>query len=168
MIKDKILCGASEKGKIVVNRCLDRGYFINTLKLERLLILMQGTMLETYQKPLFLQHIIVQPHGLIIPDVDRELILYSVEFKERFVEHISLSEQEEKVVNNIIENYGSYGIVELNEEPALKILKGLCYNAHSMNMVPRELIKKVFTDYRLSNLDEEEKKKNSFQKQIKK
>ncbi len=53
MIDRRILCQASEKGKIVVNECLDRGYDIDTLKLEKLLILMHGIMLSAYGDPFF-------------------------------------------------------------------------------------------------------------------
>lgn len=159
MANEKILCGASEKGKIVVNRCLEKGFFINTLKLQKLLILIHGSMLETYQLPFFSQRVIAKPQGLIIPEVDRELIRYTVEFKEKFLEQVSLLEQEEKIVSDIIENFGNYDIARLNEVTVLKVLKGLCYNGYSTNNVPRELIKEVFTDHKFYCSDNDKKEK---------
>lgn len=55
-----VLSIASEKGTIVVNECLRRGLYINTLKLEQLLILIQGRMLSLYNRPFFSQDVLLE------------------------------------------------------------------------------------------------------------
>lgn len=48
---------ASERGKYIVNKCIEKGYKINTLKLEKLLILIYGTILSKHQKHFFQEDI---------------------------------------------------------------------------------------------------------------
>lgn len=40
-IRGHVMCKAAEVGKIVINKCLDAGFFIETQKLQKLLVLMQ-------------------------------------------------------------------------------------------------------------------------------
>ena len=47
------MCMACEFGKIVINKCLERNIFINTQKLEKLLVLMQIEHKERVKKVLF-------------------------------------------------------------------------------------------------------------------
>ena len=39
IMSDKLMCKASEIGKIIINKCLNKGVFINTQKLQKLLVL---------------------------------------------------------------------------------------------------------------------------------
>ena len=54
---DIVMCMAGEIGKIVVNKCLERSIFINTQKLQKLLVLMQIEHLERVKKELFSEKI---------------------------------------------------------------------------------------------------------------
>ena len=54
----KILCEASEKGILVVNKCLEQNIPINTIKLQQLLIIIHGTMLSKYATPFFKQNVV--------------------------------------------------------------------------------------------------------------
>ena len=85
MIYTGALCEVCEKGKIVINKCLDKGYAINTAKLEKLLILMQGTMLAKYNKPLFRQDVVAVYVGLVVKELSRQLLVYEEKIR-RMVE----------------------------------------------------------------------------------
>ena len=55
----EIKCMVSEIGKIVSNKCLNQNISLNTLKLERLLILMQIEYIRTTRKAFFQESIVV-------------------------------------------------------------------------------------------------------------
>ena len=111
----RILCGASEKGKIVVNKCLDKGIKITTLKLEQLLILMQGTCLAKYNEFLFYENIILTPEGLKIEEVDKDFISFAAGFKEKLQEYHSLLDYQNAIIDDIISVYGEKSTLELSE-----------------------------------------------------
>lgn len=50
---DKVGCMATKFGKIVANKCLDRNISLTTLKLEKLLILMQVEYIRKTEKAFF-------------------------------------------------------------------------------------------------------------------
>jgi len=139
----RILCEASEKGAIVVNKCLNRGFEINTIKLEQLLILMHGRMLSLYNKPFFSQEVVARTHALMIDKVDKDFRIYAMEFKEKLEEYICLLEKEE-VMNYIIEKYGNLDFFELKELPVLKNLKDLFSKEDQSNIIPNLKIEKMF------------------------
>lgn len=142
----RVLCEASEKGKFVVNMCLNNGYDINTKKLEKLLILMQGEMLRRHKKTFFEQVIIVKDNEAIIPKVERDFKMYNEGFKERLSEYYFLTNNEQEVMNSIIEQYGNMNIADLNERRELKILSQFIDETDELNLniVPKQLIQNVF------------------------
>lgn len=162
-----ILCEASEKGIVVANECLVRGCNLTTLKLEKLLILIHGAMLAKYGKPLFSQNVIALAHELVIKEVDRELIMYSVGFKERMVEYICLLEKEQKIMDEVIQKYGMFNTSLINEIKELKLLTELCYEEGTSNIIPNELIYEVFVYYRFHDARTIKQDENSFQKRLK-
>lgn len=164
----KIMCEASEKGVYVVNKCLQKGYKINTIKLEQLLILMHGTMLSLYQKPFFAQNVVARPHALIIDEVDKNFLAFAIEFKERMTEYISLLQNEEKVMNYIIEKYGNADFFELNNKKELTVLRNLFSKEGEKVVVPNEAIEKVFDYYNFSGLDCVKKQEEPYQKRLEK
>lgn len=151
MINTGLLCLASEKGKIIVNECLDRKYHINTLKLEKLLILAHGIMLAKYQTPLFKEDIVATLHGgLMIPRVDRDFIRYAVEFKDKFVEYICLLDDEEKVLNHVLDSYGNLDAVDINEESPLKVCNKSFISlgdSYSSSIATNAVIENIFSRY---------------------
>ena len=142
--ENPILCRASEKGKIVVNNCLDRGIKINTLKLEKLLVLMYGKLLSKYEKKLFNQNIICTSNGVKIKEVDNDFMQYCVGFNNKLPEYISLLQSEEYVMNDVLEEYGNLSASELNELYLLKTLKEVFTKENKVNILSPNLIKEVF------------------------
>lgn len=112
----KIMCKAAEVGKIVVNKCLDRGLFINTQKLQKLLVLMQVECIRRSKKPLFKEDVRVWDCGVAITEVNTEFSSYGEEFTEKIEEFITLLEAEEESVNYVLEHYGHMDAYELNAQ----------------------------------------------------
>ena len=146
MINMGVLCSASEKGKIIVNECLKRGLTINTLKLEKLLILMHIKMLTEYRKPFFKEEVINFHHGLGIKEVDEDFRgVLRPNFNEQIIEYICLLDAEEKVMNEVIRDYGKYDVFDLNEVWQLKKLQRLFPDENGKGM-PYQLIMAAFYD----------------------
>lgn len=112
---DRKMCKASEVGKIIVNKCLDLEIAINTVKLEKLLVICNVEMLRRYKKPLFNEKIIELAHGLGIKEVDMDFLKHGVLFKTKRNEYISLLDSENNVINKVISVYGRYSSFELNK-----------------------------------------------------
>lgn len=161
-----IMCEASEKGVIVVNKCLEKGIKIDTAKLEQLLILMHGTMLSLYQKPFFVQNVIAMPHALMVDEVDKNFKMNCMGFKEKIPQYICLLQNEEKVMDYIIENYGNLDFFELNIRKDLSFLRELFCKEGEKIIVPNEAIEKVFDYYNFFELDCVKKQEESFQKKL--
>lgn len=143
MEDNRILHLSSEKGKFIVNKCLERKLFINTLKLEKLLILTHGEMLSKYGQEFFKEKVIAVEHGLILRDVERDFLMYENEFNKQLKPYIHLVGHEEEVVNEIVEEYGSFGTLKLNNLKELQMLKNVYYN-NKATVIPNEAIKEVF------------------------
>lgn len=162
----RIMCEASEKGVYVINKCLEKGYQISTIKLEQLLILMHGTMLSLYQRPFFAQNIVARPHALMIDEVDKNFLAFAKKFEERIPECICLLQNEEKVMNYIIEKYGNADFFELNNKKELIVLRNLFSKEGEKVIVPNEAIEKVFDYYNFYELDCVKKEEEPYQKKL--
>lgn len=149
----KILCEASEKGIIVANECLNRGIEINTIKLQQLLILMHGRMLSLYNKPFFSQEVVARPQALMIDKVNKDLMVYAMEFKELIEEYYILLEKEEAVMMEVIDAYGNLNFFDLKELPALKTLQDNFIKKNQESIISNEAIQKTFNFYNNRNFD---------------
>ena len=114
---DYIMCKAAEVGKIVINKCVDAGLFIDAQKLQKLLVLMQVDCIKRSSKPLFKEDIRIWDCGVAIKEVDEEFRGVGGPFVKKQVEYINLLEQEEKSVNIILEQFGTMDAIELNLLP---------------------------------------------------
>lgn len=112
------MCKAAEVGKIVINKCIDAGLYIDAQKLQKLLVLMQVDCIKNSNKPLFKEDIKIWDCGVAIKEVDEEFRGVGGAFVTKQVEYINLLEQEEKSVNRILERFGTLDAIELNLLPA--------------------------------------------------
>ena len=117
-----VMCMAGEIGKIVVNKCLERNIFINTQKLQKLLVLMQIEHMQRVKTALFPQDILVWDCGVVIGEVDQEFIQYAIEFKEKQIEYISLLQEQEKTVEHVLKVYGDMDVFDINKLPVIQAL----------------------------------------------
>lgn len=115
---DYIMCKAAEVGKIVINKCVDAGLFIDAQKLQKLLVLMQVDCIKECGKPLFKEDIRIWDCGVAIKEVDEEFRGIGGAFTVKQTEYINLLEQEEKSVNKILEQFGTMDAIELNLLPS--------------------------------------------------
>lgn len=111
------MCKAAEVGKIVVNRCLNRGLSIDVQKLQKLLVLMQIECIKRSGKPLFREDIRIWDCGVAIKEVDEEFRNTGFAFINHQVEYINLLEHEDKSVDLILEMYGNKNALELSALP---------------------------------------------------
>lgn len=173
-MKRKIYSEATEKSKIIVNKCLEQGYDIGAAKADKLLILTHGIMLSKYQKPLFNQNVVAEKCGPIVREVERELLLLEIEqdnnvfeFYNKLPQYICLLQREEEVINEILKKYGNCDLVEIMNDKRLTVLKELCYKDDSSNIIPNKLIEKVFDYYQFYDFDIVKQNEESFIKRIK-
>lgn len=119
VLGDRIMCKVCEVGKIVVNKCLEKGYPINTQKLQKLLVLIQGECLVENEKPLFEESVEIWKCGVAIREVNDGFQRYSVAFDSPLTEYVSLLEQENKIIEHIIDKYGRYDVATINQDVRL-------------------------------------------------
>lgn len=118
----KIMCKACEVGRIVVNKCLANGLYINTQKLQKLLVLMQVECVIQNKKCLFEEDIVIWDCGVAIKEVDAAFRGNGTGFTEGQTEYITLLKTEEKCVDFVISRYGHMNATEIAQ---LDIIKGL-------------------------------------------
>ena len=141
------LCEASEKAKVIVNKCLEKGYNIDISKLEQLLVLIQGATLARHNRNFFNQSIIATEDGLMIREVERDFSSYAFCFEEPLEENIILLENEQVIADNIVERFGIYSANSLKGAIILNLLAKTCYQSGIPTIVPTEFIKDVFVTY---------------------
>ena len=116
-------CMAVEVGIIVVNKCLKRNIFINTQKLEKLLVLMQIMHMSRTKKKLFHEDICVWRSGVAIREVDVAFREYALECSEKQPYGlILLTEEQEKTINYVLSEFGSMDAYDINELPIIQEL----------------------------------------------
>ena len=135
-----IMCMACEIGKIVVNKCLERKIFINTQKLEKLLVLMQIEHMSRVKKALFPQNILVLEYGVVIEEVDQGFIKYAILFKDHQPEYIPLLDEQLKTVEHVLKNYGDMGAVEINNLPLIQTLISKSLLINGKRVVPSNIM----------------------------
>lgn len=113
--RSHIMCKAAEVGKIVINKCIDRNIFINTQKLQKLLVLMQVECIKRSNKALFKEDIVIWNCGVAIKEVDIEFASEATGFSSKQQEYISLLDKELESINHIISKYGDYNAYEINK-----------------------------------------------------
>lgn len=146
MVNNGILCLASEKAKIVVNKCLDKGIDINTFKLEELLIFIHTATLVKLNRPFFNQNVIATEQGLIIKEIEEDFKPYVIKFKDKFTEYISLLDDEEEIVNDVIERYRNLKTIGIDIKDKFELLNKMYYQNSDSNIVTNEMIQGEFAE----------------------
>lgn len=119
-----IMCKVCEVAKVVINKCLDCNYFINTQKLQKLLVLMQIESCCQNETPLFNEDVLIWTCGVAIKEVDDAFGEYSVSFekKDRQIVYISLLDKYEVVIDQILNVYGDKSVAEINKSDKIQYL----------------------------------------------
>lgn len=139
---DKVGCMATEIGKIVANKCLDNNVSLNTLKLEKLLMLMQVEYIRKTEKTFFQETIVVSnPHSTRIKEVEEDFLPYAVSMDmipndTKFCEYITLLTKQEEVVESIINRYRNLDAFELEETPDIQLLHKISEELNTQNIQP--------------------------------
>lgn len=138
----KIGCMSTELGKIVANKCLDKNIPLNTLKLEKLLILMQVEYIRKTEKAFFQETIIVSnQHNTRIKEVEEDFLPYAINMEmissdTRFCEYINLLMKQEEVVETIINKYGNIDAFDLEKTPDIQLMHKISEELNTQNIQP--------------------------------
>lgn len=116
------MCKVCEIGKYVVNKCLARNIFINTQKLEKLLVVMQIEHMVRVKKELFPENILIRKCGVVIKEVDEGFVNYALGFEKELEPFIILLEEQQNTIERVLEQYGNLSTYEINELPEVQYL----------------------------------------------
>lgn len=140
----KIMCRASELAKYTINACLDMGYKIDTPKLQKLLTIMQGEFLAKYGKILFPEPIEVWECGVAIRRVNDDFKSYILGITEYQKCYLALLDTEKDIIHSVLNEFGSFDVFEINQEPRLMRIKEEYYQKEAPVVVPPNFLRKVF------------------------
>lgn len=141
--KRKELCEASEIAKMIINKCLDKGYNLNFIKLQQLLTLIQGTMLARYGRTFFPQDIYNLETPIII-EVHKDILTHDINLERNNPEY-TMSIEEEYVVEDILERFGIYDCNTLKTTFVLNVLDKI--RTGKETVIPIEYLKMVFIEF---------------------
>lgn len=134
--------------KIIHCTDVERGDSITNLKLQKMLYYMQGYWLAIFNKPLFDDEIEAWMYGPVVPEVYYEFKRHgslSINPEEvKCPDNLILSDDEEGIFSDIMEEYGQFSAVKLmnmthNEKPWKSVPTGFG------SIMSKELIKEYFS-----------------------
>ncbi len=137
-------CKVTEVAKIIINRCTEKGYSIDDVKLQQLLTLIQGTMLAKYNIPFFTQDIYVF-ESPIIKEVLYGIITKEINFEVNINNDCVLSSEENLVLDEIINKFGIYDSDILKNLLVLNVINKI--KSKNEILIPIEYLKIVFEEF---------------------
>lgn len=142
------MCKACELAKVVTNECYDRNYSVSAAKLQKLLVLMHGEHLASYDKNLFPENVLCWKCGVAIKEVELKFLLHDFSKNEKLPEHIAVLKTEEAVIKKVLDKYGHMDVLEINNNKRLlELTRTFPYVEGKRVIIPNEAIKKVFLTY---------------------
>lgn len=142
------MCKACELAKVVTNECYDKQYPISAAKLQKLLVIMHGQHLATYDKNLFPENVLCWKCGVAIKEVELKFLLCDFPKKEKLNINIAILKTEDEVMHQILDEYGACDVLEINKDKRLVELTNLYpYREGEKTIIPNEAIRNVFLDY---------------------
>lgn len=130
------MCKVCEIGKYVVNECLKRNIFINTQKLEKLLVMMQIEHMKRVKKELFSEDILVRKCGVVIEEVDKGFVEYALGFEKTMQScYISLLDEQCETLECVLKLYGNMSAYEINELPEIRHLMSNTVLVNGQNVI---------------------------------
>lgn len=151
MENQESLCKASEIAKIVINKCLEKGYTMDIIKLQQLLTLIQGDMLAKYNITFFPQDIYFLETPTIkeiLNDISEKKINLEKNKKSNYV----LSIEENYVIDEIIKRFGIYNSNTLKTSFIFNILDKIYLKKE--DIIPIEYLKILFLELGFNIKDE--------------
>ena len=120
-------CKASEIGKLVINKCVDRQIPLTNIKLQKLLIIMQGVMIASHNRILFKENLANSIYGLSIQEVSNDFS-QDKNFVEKYMNYIVPLEKEVKIIDRVLTKYGHLDTFELKTLPEMQELYEILKN----------------------------------------
>lgn len=135
------MCFVGELGKVVINKCLGRNIFVNTQKLEKLLVLMQIFHMTREKKVLFPEDILVHDIcGVVIKEIDCGFMQYALECKEKQAEYMALLDKQIEIIEYVLKEYGNMDAWDINELPVIQDLISKSISVNGKKVIPANIM----------------------------
>lgn len=140
-------CQASEIAKLVINKCVDKQISLTNIKLQKLLIVMQGVMFASYHRPLFKEAMINASYGLGVKEVHEDFF-QDIKFKDKYMSYVVPLDIEKEVIDKVLRQYGQKDSFELNKLPEMKKLHKVLenYKFNISNTAVKYIFESTFKD----------------------
>lgn len=140
------MCKASEVGKIVINKCASLGYDLTAPKLQKLLVVMQGTCLAKYGKELFKEEVLAWSCGVAIKEVNADFKNHNFRESQRLQAYVVLLEYEDDILDEVLKEFGNKDAITISADYRLIKLVKLFYEEGKSNIIPKNIIKDIFAN----------------------
>ena len=136
------MCRAILISEVIINRCIEDKYPLNTSKLQKILYYMQKEHLKKYNTPIFDEEIIAWKCGPAIKEIDDYFISGKLGFQTRVEPSIVLKESHRYVLDNVLSKYGELSpSFVMNESQKEVAWQTVWNNGNGQNKtIPLELI----------------------------
>lgn len=151
--KRKKLCEASEIAKIIINKCLDKRYDLDFVKLQQLLTLIQGTMLARYNRTFFPQDIYNLETPIII-EVHKDILTQDINLEKTNTEYV-FSDEEELVVDEILKRFAPFTCGLIKNAFVFNVLDKI--RTEKETVIPTEYLKLLFLEFGFGVTEKENK-----------
>lgn len=102
----KRMCKALLISEVIINECIEKGYPLNTSKLQKILYFMQKEHLKKYNVPVFDEDIVAWECGPAIPSVNEFFVIGRLGFETKVEQSIVLKDSHQDVLDIILNQYG--------------------------------------------------------------
>ena len=144
--KNNWMCKASEVSKVVINKCLSRGLSLTAPKLQKLLVVMQGTCLAEYDKEMFKEEVLAWSCGVAIKEVYSDFKDYNFKESEKLQAYVVLLDYEDIIIDEVLDKFGDKDAITINADYRLSKLVKMFYEEGKSNIIPKNIIKDIFAD----------------------
>lgn len=110
------MCRAVLISEVIINRCIDNNFPINTSKLQKILYYMQKEHLKKYDSSVFDEKILAWECGPAIEEVYSHFKFGRLCFKEKVKERIVLLDSHDSVLGQALKEYGAMQPYQVSDE----------------------------------------------------
>lgn len=140
---------AVDVAKYVICYCKQHRHFVSNLKLQKILYFIQANFLVELQKPCFCEEIEAWDFGPVVPEVYKSYRMFgtaNIPYLEKSEIFQSISEQDKKCMDEIIEKCSKYSTSELVAITQKQLPWMEAYQKYYHNVISKDVIRNYFTD----------------------
>ena len=140
------MCKASEVSKVIINKCLSRGFSLTAPKLQKLLVVMQGKCLSEHDKELFKEEVLAWSCGVAVKEVNSDFKNYDFKNSKGLQAYVVLLDYEDKIIDEVLDKFGDKDAITISADYRLSKLVKMFYEEGKSNIIPKNIIKDIFAD----------------------